>query len=262
MFDEFPTLLISLFALILWQAPTLTAPDFQAMVQRSVKLHQNWSEAANTPGSSVEAKEIARKRGDAYTAVTYNIFVKGLPLDKVYNLVEFEITTLQQTVSTSGITIGKDGIAICAGRPGTCGTAATPDAPIQLILPSTKGQGRHLALISQDGKLRAMFLLVPFPIRSQDNDCQLEVQRLMPGAELVYISSTGFPPGALIKLESDSAGEKQSRDVKADAHGDYNSAILPGVIGRTSGTLHVTLRGTVCSPSASIEWGKESIHYE
>lgn len=106
------------------------------------------------PECSVEIKETYRRPGQGQTIVAYHVFVKGLPSSQNYNLLQMNVVTGQLTTSMQGVTFGKDGLAICAGRPGTCGDPNTPDDPIDFILPSEKGESHHLALVSEDGQSR------------------------------------------------------------------------------------------------------------
>jgi hypothetical protein len=77
-----------------------------------------------------------------------------------------------------------------------------PDDPVDLILPAARGQVQHFALVSEDGKDRAMFTVNPFPITAQDKGCTLEIQRLLPRAELAYLVAKGLPPNAEVELKS------------------------------------------------------------
>jgi hypothetical protein len=161
-----------------------------------------------------------------------------------------------------GVTFADDGLALCAGRPDTCGDPDKLDDPIDFILPSQKGESHHLALVSEDGQSKVFFLITPFPVVAADRGCTVELTRLMAQAALVYVRASGFSPNEKLKLESDSEIESHHQDAQADAQGVYDSALLPAVKGIASGTLQVTVRGKSCAPAAKMEWGPASMHNE
>lgn len=84
----------------------------------------------------------------------------------------------------------------------------------------------------------------------------------MSGAAIVYLRAIGFAPGEKLKVEGSSEVESHDKDVQADANGSYDTAFLPAVKGIASGTLHVTIRGKSCAPTASMDWGSASVHNE
>jgi hypothetical protein len=244
------------------QSPPLDPDTLQKIVQRTVALHLKWGPQMNSPSASVDIKEIYRRPGGGQTIVAYHVFVKGLPASKNYNLLQMNIATGQLTSSMPGVTFDKDGLAICAGRPGTCGDPDTPNDPIDFILPSQKGESHHLALVSEDGQSKVFFLITPFPVIGADRGCTVQLSRLMPQGALVYVSAGGFTPNEKLKFENDSEIESHNKDAQADASGNYGAALLPAVKGIASGTLQVTVRGKSCAPSASMDWGPASMHNE
>jgi hypothetical protein len=154
-----------------------------------------------------------------------------------------------------GVSIGKDGTLICAGRTlEQCGDASAKDDPIDFGFNPAKGEPYRLALVS--GEYRAFIVIVPDPIIGRDRDCSLSVERLLPHFELAYFSGSGFPPDGEGTFESESYGERRAIKAKADASGNLQFAIMPAVSGHQKGTTTVTGVGMKCSPSLKFEWGQ------
>lgn len=216
----------------------------------------------STAGAAVVAEPDDRKGGmkkvktkEGYSLVPYLIHSSGLPREKVYQLVAVKFPNLQPQVQMQGIGLNLQGIAICPGKPGTCTSDEGPNDPIDLIFPAAKGEVGHFALVSEDGLSRAMFTVTPFPIRSEVKGCTLELQRLMPHAEVVYLVVSGLPPNSELQVKSQSYDEEHGGTVKADAEGKYESGLLPAVQGRDRGVLSVKVTSSACTLSASIDWG-------
>jgi hypothetical protein len=260
-------ILFSLSFLSLFRFQSQQPQDMQQVVQKLVSIHKNWGEQMSTPGASIAAQLDEGKGGtksqrseDGSTLVPYLMHTKGLPKEKLYQLVILTLPKLQPQLQMNGIGLNAQGIAVCPGKPNTCSSDAGPDDPIDLVFPAAKGQVGHFALISEDGQSRAMFTVTPFPIRSTDKECTLELQRLLPRAELVYLVVRGLPPNSELEMDSHSFDEKQKRSGKADAAGVYETALMPAVQGKDHGTLKVTIASPSCAPSASIDWGAGSEH--
>jgi hypothetical protein len=262
-----PTMLLALLlftfgAFSAGQSAPLDSETLQKIVERTVKIHKNWGLQMNSPGVSVDIKEIYRHPSQNQTKVNYHVYVRGVPGSKNYTLLQMDIVTGKLTPSMQGVTFDKDGLAICAGRPDTCGDPHTPDDPIDFILPSQKGESHHLALVSEDGQSKVFFLITPFPVVGTDRGCSVELARLMPQAALVYLRATGFSPNEKLRIEDGSEIESHDTDAQADANGTYDTALLPAVKGIASGTLQATVRGKSCAPTASMNWGPASMHNE
>jgi hypothetical protein len=236
--------------------------ETQESVQKLISIHKNWGDRMSTPGATIVAEPDDRKggmkkakSGEGYTLVPYLIHSSGLPTEKVYRLVALRLPSLQPQVQMQGIGLNLEGVAVCPGKPGTCTSEEGPNDPIDLIFPAAKGEVGHFALVSEDGQSRAMFTVTPFPIRSTDKGCTLELQRLMPHAELAYLAVSGLPPDSELRRSYE---EEHEAKVKADARGLYESALLPAVKGKDHGILTVNVTSAACALHASMEWGTGS----
>jgi hypothetical protein len=218
-----------------------------------VRMHEAWGPKASTPNALLSVKESARSG----QVMKFRLFAEGVPKDAVYSLVTWPVTQKGPSEILRGVTLSSSGLAICAGTPGTCGSARNPDDPIDVDSRPIPGEPTRLGLVSADGKTRVFARFVPLPLRGEDRGCRVEAILLTPRGELVVIEASGLPANSTVTLDSDSAGERHSGKEKADADGSFVSAILPSKQGVTGGILKVDLKSAQCSPSVSIPWGQQ-----
>ena len=74
-------------------------------------------------GMSIEAKEISRQGTSGKDLVVqYHIFVRGVPPDTLFRWIQWPVNADKPSSPLEGISVGKDGILMCAGRtPEQCG---------------------------------------------------------------------------------------------------------------------------------------------
>lgn len=218
--------------------------------QRLLKTHIAWKTKLSSPGVHVESKEVAREG----MVVKYNLRVVGLPTDTLYTVMSWPVGTPNPSSVMDGVTIGKDGILICAGRtPKQCGDASKKDDPVDFAFSPAKGEPYRLAVVSGDH--RAAIVIVPDPISGNDKGCALNVERLLPKFELAYFTGSGFPPNSDASFEGESYGEKHPAKAKVDSEGNLQFALMPFVSGHTKGTTTVKGVGMKCDPSLKFDWG-------
>jgi hypothetical protein len=221
------------------------------MSKALVNGHIAWRTKLSNTGASIQAKEVERQGG----FVKYYLLVSGLPTDELYTVVSWPVGQQKPETIMEGVSIGKDGMVICAARtPEQCGDPSKKDDPIDFGFNPAKGEPYRLALVS--GEHRAAIIIVPDPIIAKDKDCSLSVERLLPGFELAYFSGSGFPPNNEATFDSESYGEKRPIKSKADNEGYIQFAVLPGVLGHQKGTTTVKGVGMKCSPSLQFDWGR------
>lgn len=252
-----PFVLIGSFTFLLASVPI---PTFgQTDVEKSaaetskalVNAHVAWRTKLSSEGVSIQAKEVERQEG----FVKYYLLASGLPTDELYTVMSWPVGQQNPATIMEGVSIGKDGMVICAGRTQEqCGDPSQKDDPIDFGFKPAKGEPYRLALVS--GKHRAAIVIVPDPIMAKDKDCTLSAERLLPGFELAYFSGSGFPPNSDATFDSESYGEKHPINAKADSEGRIQFAMLPGVSGHQKGTTTVKGVGMKCSPSLQFDWGR------
>jgi len=234
---------------------TLSQTDMETSAAELSKAlvngHVAWRSKLSSAGASIRAKEVERQG----TFVKYYLSVSGLPTDELYTVMSWPVGQKNPATIMEGVSIGKDGILICAGRtPEQCGDPSEKDDPIDFGFNPAKGEPYRLALVS--GEHRAAIVIVPDPIMAKDKDCSLSVERLLPHFELAYFTGSGFPPNGDVTFEGESYGEKHPIKEKADSAGNIQFAMMPGVSGHQKGTTTVKGIGMKCSPSLKFEWGQ------
>jgi hypothetical protein len=201
-------------------------------------------------GHPVQAKEA----GHEGSLVRYNLYILGLPTDELYTAVSWPVGQKKPSPVMEGVTIGKGGVVMCAGRtPEQCGDPSKKDDPIDFAFNPAKGEPYRLALVA--GENRVAIVIVPDPIIAKDKGCALEVERLLPHFELAYFTGTGFPPNIDVSFDGESYGEKHPVKTKTDSEGNLSFALMPFVSGHPRGTTTVKGVGMSCAPSIKFDWG-------
>ena len=229
-----------------------TAPDTEQLAQKFTRLHETWGAKASSPNMTLAIVEQSHANG----VFRYRLQATGIPADTVVTLVAWPVTQREPSENLRGVTFNDAGVAVCAGRPGTCGDPAKPDDPIDIPFRPVPGEPVRLAVISQDGAVKAFAKIVPLPIQGEDKGCRVSATLLTPGAELLFVEGTGFAPNSELTMATESEGEKHDGKGKADAQGRYISAVMPYKQGLARGTVNIRLKTSACSPTVSVPWGK------
>jgi hypothetical protein len=227
-------------------------------VRKLVAMQRAWGSATmNSAGAALALKEVSRGTLNGHTVVKYRMQASGLPTDKVYSLVLWQIGGQPQT-SLSGITLDEAGTATCAGKPGTCGTPDKPNDPIDLDMLGGLGETKRVGLVASDKAANAYASVVPFRNRGTDGACILEATLVTPNAEAVMLSGSGFKPNARLDVEITSEGEKQHPAANANENGGYEGVLLPFIKGLAKGRTQASVRSANCKPVVSFSWGTGS----
>lgn len=218
---------------------------------------------SSTPGTKLIAKERSRTKGDQGTVIRYDLVTQGLPHDQHYTLVVWPLNGTIKPVE-GGISLTEEGKLICTGKTKADCAPSRPDADpvIDLSVSAAKGEAKRFGLISDDQKWKALATLVAFPDIATDSGCSLEALRITPEADAVMIRGKGFPPGSVLPMTSDSAGEVASATWQVSEKGELLSLVMPAVRGKTEGRTTVRVKAPACAPQVSFEWGKGSYHLE
>jgi hypothetical protein len=256
-----PTLNILAAVLLMLPASPHRPQDDTSVASRVARLanvQKNWGPKMNTPGAAITLKETHRERTQSGTAVYYRLFGSGLENDAVYTLFSTSLG-LATAPALEGVTFDPSGLAVCAGKPGTC-TSDRPNDPIDLAVFAAKGEPKRFAAISEDKESKAFTFVVPFPILGKDRGCTIEAILLTAKAEAVLIRGSSFAAGIEVHFTGVSEGETQQSDSKADGEGNLYVVALAYVKGKSRGKAKVTLQSAACSPSLSFEWGEGTDH--
>jgi hypothetical protein len=219
-------------------------------------MQRAWGLKTNSAGAMLTLAEESRSTANGHAVVRYRMNATGLPNDKTYSLVMWQLGGQPQGVM-SGVTIDAAGIAICAGKAGTC-RGDKPDDPVVLAMQAGSGEVKRVALMATDKSAQVFASVVPFPNRAIDGGCSVEATLVTRTAEAVMLSATGFKPGVTLDIEMNSEGEKQHPSAKADANGAYEWVVLPFKKGLAKGRAQVSVHSDGCSPALSFAWGDGS----
>ena len=223
--------------------------------QELIKAHAGWGPDLNTAGATLTLKEVSRKDGN----VSYRLYAEGLPREKTYTLFQWPVTLQKPVAALQGMTFDEAGVAICAGKPGTCGSPEMPNDPIDFTFHPVDGEPIRIAVAaSDDQKLRAYLRIVPSPIAADDQGCHLEGVLLSPHGEIVFVEARSFPADTELAIRSDSEGEVREGHAKSNGRGQYVSAVLPAKVGLKSGKVRIRVSAQSCSPEISVPWALQS----
>jgi hypothetical protein len=218
--------------------------------QALVKEHVAWKTKLSSPGASIQAKQVERQG----SLVRYNLYVSGLPADKLYTAMSWPVGQAKPSSVMEGVSLGKNGIVICAGRtPEQCGDPSQKDDPVDFAFNPAKGEPYRLALVA--GDYRVAIVIVPDPILAKDKGCTLSVERLLPHFELAYFTGSGFLPNSDVTFDGQSYDEKHPVKTKSDGEGNIQFALMPFVSGHNKGTTSIKGVGMACSPAIKFDWG-------
>lgn len=129
------------FLLVCPSAPSYGQTEIDARASEEsqvlVKGHVAWRSKLSSPGAAIRAKEVERQG----SLVRYQIYVSGLPSTELYTALSWPITQAKPSTVMEGVSLGKDGIAMCAGRtPEQCGDSSKKDDPIDFVFNAGKGE--------------------------------------------------------------------------------------------------------------------------
>jgi hypothetical protein len=199
--------------------------DLAELVRRRMDVEVGFTQMV-PPGMSIEAKEISRegKSGDNLI-VQYHIFVKGAPSGTLFQEIQWPVTADKPSPALEGISIGKDGILMCAGRTAEqCGDAKKPDDPIEFITMPRKGEPTRLAFVSP--KIKIGTVIVSDPVEAHDKGCSLSAVRLTPKFELAFLSGSGYPPNTDVHYRVSSSEMTSELVIKSDNSGTIRVSVL------------------------------------
>jgi len=207
------------------------------------------------PGVSIEVKEFSRQgKSNQDLLVKYHIYLKGVPPDALFQWIQWPINADKPTSALSGISVGKDGILVCAGRKeGQCGEPSNPDDPVDFIITPRKGEPSRIAFVNSDLKIGTV--IVPDPVEAKDRGCTLSAVRLTSKFELAFVTGTGYPPNSEIhyQFKSDTTSD---RVITSDQNGAIRVSLVPPHGKKSDGTATIKVTEPKCSPQISYEWGK------
>jgi hypothetical protein len=190
---------------------------------------------------------------DGRKTISYTATAEGLPRDKSYILMSWDIGTRAPIIALDDIRLSEHGTLQCGER--TQCPGSKPGASLILTVSGMLGQPRRFVLTGNDKQPVAMGEVVPFPARGSDNGCSAEAVILVPNAAITLLIGEGFSPGEVVKQRSSSRGEVIDREFQASPNGRVLTAVLPYVKGFDDGETQFTFQGSRCRPATAFRWG-------
>ena len=235
------------------QTPPATQNEVGQRVQNLMNIEVGFEQMVPA-GTSISAKEVSRTgRSGKDLVVKYHVFVTGVPPNTLFKYVDWPVNAERPSARLEGISVGKDGILMCAGRTDEqCGDPKNPDDPIEFTSIPLKGEPSRAAFISSEVKIG--IVLVPDPVDATDQGCTLTAKRLSKPFDLAFLSGTGYPPNTDIhyKVTSEMTSDFV---VKSDPKGTIRVSVIPFPGKKKEGTAKVKIMESKCSPEVSWEWG-------
>ena len=279
-----------------------------AEVMRLASTQAHWGAPISTPGVSVTLIEAGRtKAPDGTTRISYHLTGAGFdPGEKLW-LIRWPLDHPTETVM-GGLLLNPKGTVVC-GAPGTsaaptpstapaapappgsaaapappapapppppsCTSTMKPSQPVTLEATAAPGEAIRVALVSENHKQGAATSAIPFPLASVDKSCKLQILLGMKNAAMVLVEGSGFPPNAILKLDTITGDSTKTLSAKTDPDGRLVAAMLPAEPGHPAGQSTVRYGGIIhpptlqtsstplppdpsCSPSVTIPWGPGS----
>ncbi len=206
------------------------------------------------PGTSIQAKEVSRKgKSGQDLVVQYHVFVTGVPANTLFKYLDWPVNADRPAARLEGISIGKGGILMCAGRAAEdCGDPTKPDDPIEFTSMPLKGEPTRMVFISPDVKIG--IVVVPDPVEASDKGCGLTAKRMTRAFDLAFLTGSGYPPNTDIHYRVSS---EMTSDfvVKSDNTGTIRTSVIPYPDKKSEGTVTVKIIESNCGPEVSWKWG-------
>lgn len=230
----------------------LTATFFlSSLLAQNKQFTDDWSKAANSPGSALTLKETGRSTANGRTVISYRLFASGLPKAQHFTLWTWNLGSEPQAVADAFI--NPEGLIV-----NRLGDATHKEDPIDVRTFAGRGEKKRFAITSDDWALQAFAEAVPFPIEQTVNGCRLLVEMSTPNYEGVVVRGSGFQASESLTVELASGPEGGKQQVNATPEGTYTAAIFPSVKGQKSGKASVTIVSPKCSVAVQFPWGDGS----
>src|SRR5579864_9123504 len=97
-----------------------TAPNAEQLAKRLTEMHDAWGVRAGSANMTLAIVEQSHTGAE----FRYRLHATGIPAGRVVTLVAWPVTQREPAEVLPGVTFNDTGLAVCAGRPGTCGDPA------------------------------------------------------------------------------------------------------------------------------------------
>jgi hypothetical protein len=229
----------------------LTTVFISVLWAQDKQFTDDWTKAANSPGSALTLKETGRNGANGRTVVSYRLFASGLPKGQHFTLWTWNLGSEPQAVADAFI--NPEGLIV-----NRLGDATHKEDPIDARAFAGRGEKKRFAVTSDDWMLQAFAEAVPFPIEQTVNGCSLSVEMSAPNYAGIVVRGSGFQPSESLTVDLASGPEGGKQQANATPQGTYTMAIFTAVKGQKSGKASVTITTPKCSVAVQFPWGDGS----
>lgn len=233
-------------------------------------MQMNWDAFKSNdnakPTTPLKFVPYAKHQQDGKTFTSYYVYATGLPQDKTYTLVSWQIGWDAQQPplqpAYTNLYVNAHGVVMC---PKPSEKEMSSDAPdietdrrLDLIAAEATGEPTRYALITESSDIVAMGRLIVNPIEVVDKNCQLQAIRAVGGAEIVLVEGTGFPAKSMVELSSDTGGKPRTAKLKTDENGRIETPLILITKDQQQGTATITMKSDGCVPTVKFNWGRDT----
>ena len=214
-------------------------------------------EHVDTPGVSLNLREIRRTGSGRNLEVTYQFLAKGFTSGTTYSLWRFRPQP-EPLKFLENLTVDESGVMI-VNECGCADSEWTP-GPLETVLPITidtiaPGEAFEFGIRSDDLSIEAYATVYPVPLEVSDGDCRLVLERLNPGQTVYRAHVTGLTPDDALHIESASGGAILRSSNRADSDGRFSAYVFPEVLGKQYGHADYRLYAQSCRLHIRYQWG-------
>ena len=242
------------------QEPKLPDKALKA-IRQQIAFDDHLPGEKNPAGLHLEFSKIGENNVPQGHVVAYRVYAAGADEKKKYVKAIWRIGSQPQFLPDDVYVNARGLLMANMPRPDQeTKDSVDSDNEDDIAIQAALGEPIRFFLATPDGKLAIPGTVVPYPIESEDKGCHLEARLAMPQAAAVVLYVDGLQPNTDIPFQSVAEGESHSGNFHTNASGHGAAIILPGVIGKSSGMLKVTVTTKECIVSVEVPWGNGTNH--
>lgn len=203
--------------------------------------------SADTP-CKVETETLLRVMTPEKTAYLFSLRAEGFPAGTSVDVVIERLDDSKEFYED--FYVRRDGLVM---------DAQTEDPGYFTIGLAVQGEPVLVTIIAND-KQKAANLVIPYPYEATDKKGhQLTLIRTTKDAKGFFWQGEGFKPKERLMFTSTSVNESGSHPIIANDKGKVEGALMPGVVGLSSGIASIQVTGKDSDLKINYVWGKEGL---
>ncbi|HEY1255134.1 MAG TPA: hypothetical protein VGF01_10170 [Terracidiphilus sp.] len=184
----------------------------------------------------------------------YRVYVDGAPENKIFAFGSWPINKPLAFDSHDIYVNGQGLLLLHKPKPEQELSLSEPEDELVVVANTGTAEPVRYIFTRRDGQLLISATLVPHPIKSEEQGCQLEVRIAAPDASSVLLVIDGFPAKEKIPLVLESEDLSLSETMITNEDGHAVIAAFPFIPGKTQGTLRASAEGPGCLPEVRLPW--------